>query len=413
MTSASFLPSNLLKTFLFNNAKNLINVRQRGFPRPINPYSNVPVASKNAQRTRVFRRFGFGNRRMMRNSRNGMEINRAEGGFKNLNQGGKRILRSINIFLEFTLNQNGDYCIDGVQSKLLNIYLVNSTEFNNWRLVSYKYKPLGVNISIDYNTSVPVQIGLNKLILSIETSLLSGEYPNVNATSMQLNMSRMGVKNFNFRFNSGNMNKEDIGPFPSLRTVLPDVRLRLSSQMPNYNPDSNSYRLGVFKISYLVAFWLIDRTDSLAIARFPLPTNNAKILEMKVEKGERFELVPLGGHIPSKAQETVSDDKRESVSDSRKLLLVEDEKEVQNNDSEHMKVAKEAKYKDIKPNLNIINLGHVNAADRPQKKSHCVQSKYHSADPPKNDSKIESSDQSFDVAAYFDDLVAGLNEYEN
>jgi hypothetical protein len=350
---------------------------------------------------------------MMRNSRAGMEINRAEGGFKNLNQGGKRILRNIDIFLEFTLNQNGDYCIDGVQSKLLNIYLVNSIEFNNWRLVSYKFKPLGVNISIDYNTSVPVQIGLNKLILSIETSLLSGSYPNVNATSMQLNMSRMGVKNFNFRFNSGNMNKEDIGPFPSSRTVLPDVRLRLSSQMPNYNPDSNSYRLGVFKISYLVAFWLIDRTDSLAISRYPLFTNNDKILEMKVEKGERFELKPLGGHIPSNAQKTVSEEKRESVSDSRKLLLVEDEKEIQNNDSEHLNDAKEAKYKSIKSNLNVINHGHANAAGWSQKKSHCVQSKYHSADPPKDDSKIESSDQSFDVAAYFDDLVAGLNEHEN
>jgi hypothetical protein len=258
---------NLLTSALIRNSLNSLipasvtrffAKRQNGFSN-VYPVSNVPVASRTLRHRNQRRNF---RREKPSFTRRGMEINRAEGGFKNLNQGGKRLLRSINVFKPFDLSSVGLYLIDGSQTVDLVDYCVTSNEMNFWRQNSYKYKMLGINISVDYNTPVPVQTTLNKLICKITTPMLSGDFPSLNGTSMQLNMSRMGVKNFNFRLNRGNMFLEDLGPFPTSETNLPSVLLTLSSQLENSNPTEGLIRLGTVKISYLMAFWLLDRDGS-------------------------------------------------------------------------------------------------------------------------------------------------------
>jgi hypothetical protein len=168
------------------------------------------------------------------------------------------------------------------------------TEHQNWLAMSYKYKWLGVNISFDYNTPVPVQTTLNKLICNVQTPLTDIENPIINKNSMQLNMSRMGVKNFNFRLNRGNLTTEDLAPLKSTEQIPFSISLNLTSQLSNVNKSQEVLRLGTIKLSFVVAYWLRDSNVPLSNNKaFKLVKKPVKVLttkELKEELKRRKEL---------------------------------------------------------------------------------------------------------------------------
>jgi hypothetical protein len=133
--------------------------------RPKLGFSN-PVSVRNVL-SGSRRRFGFFNQGTKDPfTSQGMEVNKAEGGFKSLTQGGKFLTQAVDFHLEFGIT-GGDlsdpyvYVVRKPGEMWLPDFSVqdlinDSDEMNVIRGLSSKYKVTGVRLSLDYSRMVPV-----------------------------------------------------------------------------------------------------------------------------------------------------------------------------------------------------------------------------------------------------------------
>jgi hypothetical protein len=241
-----------------NNVYSMANrfrVPQYGV-RPMN--TRVPVSGK-----RVSTRTRNGQRRDLRrfNKTSHLEINRAEGGYKNLNQGGSLKIQSVDIFRKMFLDDQGRYQLDDsvlVDNLDLTVALRNSSEFLTATLLCYKYKVTGVRLSFDYSLVPPAGTTMTKLILNMETDLVAVDDPKINKNAMQLSMSRQGVKNFWFNINKGNTKEDNLDWIPSTEDPNMTLKLHISSQGDNVNPSGDLLYLGLMKISFIINLMMAD-----------------------------------------------------------------------------------------------------------------------------------------------------------
>jgi hypothetical protein len=90
--------------------------------------------------------------------------------------------------------------------------MINSSEeFNDWCRAATQYKIYGVRISIDYTRVPESGDSLARLLMSVQTDKCNVVQPAIERNVMNLDMSKGGVKNFNFNFNRGNTNVENLG----------------------------------------------------------------------------------------------------------------------------------------------------------------------------------------------------------
>jgi hypothetical protein len=216
------------------------------------------------------RRFGFGRRQNKDPfTSQGMEVNKSEGGFKSLTQGGKYLTQAIDFHLDFGItgsnlsepyryvvkDSNNIWVPDFAIEDLIN----SSEEFDVVRGLCSKYRVTGVRLSLDYSRVVPVDTNLDKLILTPETDLIKIEDPLINKASMKLSMDHPGVKNYFFNLNKGNMKEENIDWLESNVSYPGKIRIALSSQGENFIDRNDYYKLGVLKVSVLINYVQLDR----------------------------------------------------------------------------------------------------------------------------------------------------------
>jgi hypothetical protein len=181
----------------------------------------VPTKLRNRYRggatlTRTQRR----NRRRRRN-RNGIEINKAEGGFKNItipfrtqgigiNTYGRIVATHVGDNWEYGFQPESDNYATHAEFNLIHM-LNNSTEFKTRLQTTSQYKLLGVRICIMNNRIPEAKDTLSKLLVYVNTSKVIVIDPKVQNNVMQLNMNSIGTKNYNFNVNATNMPKDYIG----------------------------------------------------------------------------------------------------------------------------------------------------------------------------------------------------------
>jgi hypothetical protein len=200
-----------------------------------------------------------------------MEVNKSEGGFKSLTQGGKFLTQAIDFHLDFGITGTDQpepyiYCVRSPSGSWFTEFAVedlinDSEEFDIVRGLCSKYRVTGVRLSLDYSRVVPVDTNLDKLILTPETDLIKIEDPLINKASMKLSMDHPGVKNYFFNLNKGNMKEENIDWLDSVNTYPGKVRITLSSQGENFIDRNGYYKLGVLKVSVLVNYIQLDRKN--------------------------------------------------------------------------------------------------------------------------------------------------------
>jgi hypothetical protein len=182
-----------------------------------NPFGrgyNVRDNLRNRTNTRTrFTRRNQDNRRF-RNG--GMEINKAEGGFKRINNSGIVKSMGINFYGDLNLirqnaaNNTWEYYFGVIP--LLNVAekLNEDQEFINAVKNSSQYKVMGVSLMLQNNRIPQTGDVYSRLLLSATTDKVSVNDLTKDNNVMKLNMSTLGTKNFNFRFNIANTNPENL-----------------------------------------------------------------------------------------------------------------------------------------------------------------------------------------------------------
>jgi hypothetical protein len=255
--------NNYLTGLLIQKLAGRYNRRPPPRSRPDNWSSNVPIATKIARKRNNGRnpRRRFGKPELQRG---GIEVNRNEGGFKNITQGLMYMTRSVDFFADLNLAAQAggaSYLIASSSELDLASTLISLPEFQIFLLSSVKYRFLGVRISVDYSTVVPANTHLGKLILTPKTDLIEIADPKANHASMILDMSHPGVKNFNFNLNKNNMLEDNVDWIKSSTPYPGTLRLSVSTQSANQNGASGMIKLGCIKISFIIKFAMQDLTS--------------------------------------------------------------------------------------------------------------------------------------------------------
>jgi hypothetical protein len=278
----------MASTYRNGNTRKQFGVRPPNKPR----YTRGGVNYAQSSRTRSnFRRFGrpsdyqnqrFGNRPM--------EVNRNEGGWKNINQGLVYIVRSCDNVHQFYIkpvSQGSYYCFwDGSNFIDLKTELLNNDEFTTYRLLCTKYKFIGVRISVNYSCLLPTNSVLGKLVLTPETDLIQITDPIINTNSMKLDMSRPGVKNFNFNLTKANTLEDHVDWYPSTQDWDGTLKVKISNQGDNKNGNNDQTLIGSFKVSLIVKFAIQDVGTSVMKLLQKVPDLKTKLLSKNSNHGD-------------------------------------------------------------------------------------------------------------------------------
>jgi hypothetical protein len=233
-------------------------------PLPLNSRNlNFGVKYQNRQGTRAIQ----GRRRRRRrnvNGSQGIEVNKAEGGFKSITIPYRTQGIGINVFARLEIVKVGDdwvYKIAPENENYAQYSAYNLTNMLNWsneftdRLKSSsQYLVKGVRISVSYDRIPEAKDRLSKLLLSIHTNKVQVQDPRIQNNVMRLNMNQPGTKNFNFNINATNMNKDNVGWQEAETLYNGQIYLHLDAQDTNHmNEDQETtVILGTVKITFSV-----------------------------------------------------------------------------------------------------------------------------------------------------------------
>jgi hypothetical protein len=202
------------------------------------------------------------NRRLGGQRRNGVEINKAEGGFKPLNACPLRF-SGIDLYNRITLTSAGVYQWAN-NSKTLNIHdLLNiNEEFESMKLTWYRYKICGIRVTFSYSAILGAGHVLTKLFIigNTDTGVLDQK---VNPQySMKWDMSSVGVKNYNFNVNTSNTDSDYVEWLPGSASYNGFIRLYLDQASNCVVPTGTADQtLGDVKISVIFRVRLKDTAD--------------------------------------------------------------------------------------------------------------------------------------------------------
>jgi hypothetical protein len=220
----------------------------------------LTVATKNGTAlTRTQRR----NQRRRRN-RAGVEINKAEGGFKSLTLPYRTQGIGINTYARLVVTHIGNDWKYGFQPETENyatydefnlmVMLNNSQEFKDRLRTTSQYKVLGVRICIMNNRIPSAKDRLSKLLAYVSTTKFSVLDPKIQNNVMQLNMNTIGTKNYNFNLNNSNIGKDFTGWFDGEDLYTGNVYLHVAGMDENYLNEQNETTviLGTVKVTFSV-----------------------------------------------------------------------------------------------------------------------------------------------------------------
>jgi hypothetical protein len=233
--------------------------------------------------------------RRRRNNRNkgsqGIEVNKAEGGFKSITIPYRSQGIGINVFARLVIVKVGDDWVYKLAPENENYAqyqsynLVNmlnwSTEFTDRLKSSSQYLVQGVRISISNDRVPEARDRLSKLLLSVRTNKVQVQDPRIQNNVMRLNMNQQGTKNFNFNINATNMLKDYVGWQEAENLYNGTIYLHLDAQDTNHINDDTETTviLGTVKIT----FSIITRIQDYMKAREPtkMITTEDKIKELE------------------------------------------------------------------------------------------------------------------------------------
>lgn len=257
-------------------------------------YRNTGVRIRNRQGTRASQVTMTRRRRQRRRNNNqGIEINRAEGGFKNITIPYRTQGIGINMYARLLLIKIGDDWVyrfapenenyAGYPSYNLTQMLNWSTEFTDRLKSSSQYLVQGVRISLSYDRIPEAKDRLSRLLLSINTSKVQVQDPKVQNNVMRLNMNTTGTKNFNFNINNSNMAKDFTGWQEAESLYRGNIYLHLDSQDSNTVNDQTETTIILGSIK--VTFSILTRIQDYVKLQEPLKklTNEEKIEQLEAE----------------------------------------------------------------------------------------------------------------------------------
>jgi hypothetical protein len=242
-TAASLnkIPSNLAN-MLLRNGRNLgIRTRNR------NGSTIQQIARRNENRRR---------------NRVGIEINRAEGGYKDITVPYRNQSIGINTYGRLAINKVGEQWLYAFQPENDNyanhqeyniITMLNdSTEFKDRLKTTSQYRLKMISICVMNNRIPEARDTLSRLLLYVNTTKVSVIDPKVQNNVMRLNMNTIGTKNFNFNINNANIGKDFTGWFDGEDLYTGNVYLHVASEdINNMNDDTQStIVLGTVKITF-------------------------------------------------------------------------------------------------------------------------------------------------------------------
>jgi len=259
-------------------------------------YPNMGVfnTTNNINR-RVLRRYGqparfaFSNRRNRRIRRSGMEINRAEGGFKNMLPTRKVKQIAINKYYNLVAHKVNNSYVYGVDSGsqqsfgyFLNLQteLAGAQEMIDYLKISDQYKVIGININTDIDRIPNAGDILPKLLMYYDTDMFTTAYPLTASNVMHLSISSNGNKNYNVLLNRNTIPKDYIGWIASSTAYNTKLKLHIG-QANNcylYGDPENDTRLGTIKVTFNVKFRLRDQN-------FDETKAGNMTIQQKIEKG--------------------------------------------------------------------------------------------------------------------------------
>jgi hypothetical protein len=269
-------------------AKNFVQPNRYGTFTLQNPFGkNYNVRENLRNRTNVRNRFTRRNQENRRFRNNGVEINRAEGGFKRINNSGIIKSMGINIYGDLNLirqnasNNTWEYYFGVIP--LLNVTekMNEDQEFINAVKNSSQYKVVGVSLMLQNNRIPQAGDLYARLLLSAVTDKVSVNDLTKDNNVMKLNMSTLGTKNFNFRFNIANTNPENLAwqSSENLWNGIAQVRIQGES-LSNLAGGSDlpvTVKIGSFKVTVHVLLRTQDTENSSS------PTMKVNIRE-EIEK---------------------------------------------------------------------------------------------------------------------------------
>jgi hypothetical protein len=211
------------------------------------------------------------NRRRNRRRRNGLEINRAEGGYKQITIPYKQQTIGINTYARLAVNKVGETWLYAIQPENDNyanhveyniITMLNdSTEFKDRLKTTSQYKLKRINICI-MNERIP-EAGdkLSRLLAYCNTTKVSVLDPKVQNNVMRLNMNTIGTKNFNFNITNDNIGKEFNQWYDGEDLYVGNVYLHVQGEdINNLTSTETTLVLGTIKITFVVATRIQDYT---------------------------------------------------------------------------------------------------------------------------------------------------------
>jgi hypothetical protein len=250
-------------------------------------------------------------RRLPRNKKGGLELNKADGGFKNIVNTGSISTFGVNVYGRIYASQGqggiwgyklatekSNYSLQDVIS--LTELLNDSNEFKNKLKLSSQYKVVNVLMSFDYTRVPSAKDVLPRLLLYPTMDKIDIQDPRREKNVMNISMSKMGVKNFNFNINKRNTKIENLTWQDAIHLWNGTLLLNIDQQDDvKIDVDEGVYsvNLGTFKITFTIKIRSQDVMKSDAPTRkinleeevkeLKKKLNELKLsIDSKVERGD-------------------------------------------------------------------------------------------------------------------------------
>jgi hypothetical protein len=242
-------------------------------------------------------------------NRNGIEINHADGGWKSPSYNGKIIGQTVNMKFLLVANYHQDFkyyigtdSMDLTQDFDLTAKLNDNDEFLQLRKQALQYKVKNICVSINYSRIPKAGERWNKLMITPETDLIEQDDPLLNKNTMQLDMTKNGTKNYNFRVTRRNTEADNAGWIIGQAQFSGMLQLHLDQLDTNVgDPDATTLdksTLGTIQISVRIVYVHkdINQSDNKQRTKFTrgeiLKYIENKMLQEQENKQNELKLLP-------------------------------------------------------------------------------------------------------------------------
>jgi hypothetical protein len=211
-------------------------------------------------------------RRRYGDNNNGVEINHADGGLKQnyskqqtrlvpINAYGRLMaVKGLNDVVEYKMQLLSDSYAFNTDNIDLRTELNRSSEFIEWRRFSTQYKVKGINTTINYNYHQAQGDYFPRLLLMYNTDTIETYNLNYENNAMNLDLTKVGTKNYNLKLNKRNMSVNNVDWINSDTSYSGNLNLLVSQQDSAFFGDGTTEYtiIGTVKFTFNVIFRLRD-----------------------------------------------------------------------------------------------------------------------------------------------------------